>query len=1024
MCKDFKFLIVLIIILGFNPVAFSQQINLPFNHLNHNNGLSETMNAYVFKDSYGFVWISSNDGLNRFDGKAIKQYRSTGEANALKGKIINSNFFEDAFGNIWFCSYDAINCYQRKTDDFKSYYLHVDGKASMNDYYGFYLDNQARFWITNANHLYLFNTQTKRYTNSGLLIANRCLVHKNTKSEFELYSFFYGQHVIQKYKLINSKLIKTHFFAKSKQELTFKNTYCITVDNDSVLWMGTNEGLVKINTQAETTTVYNKYENTVVSDVRGIAINSKYVFAASSNGLLIFDRKLNSFSKRIKSDPTNPYSLSVNNLNDLYLDYENILWVSIWNKGIDYTNINKSNYQLILNQNTTGIENSKIDYHAIANDSEGNYWFGTNRGLTVTDKNFNLIKVYTTSTTQNTISNNKINYLMHDPKASKIWVCSMGGGVDCYDEKTKQFYQVKPDSAVGTIINSSYILKLKNEKIICAIDSGLHEIIETKAAFNFCSTPFLKGVKGLTEFTTLYETSNGLLLAAYKNKYLAVFKITTTGLEHLSNLDVAATVIQFYEDPATKTVWVTTGNGLLKLNTTTLKFQFIKNIKGIDGEYLYSILPHDKYVWISSGQGIIRLNTQTLEARTYNANDGLAILDFWDYCSFKLPDNRLMIGGSGGINIFNPADIYRDTIESQLQLTALKINDQPYALPVSLSYLKDLKLNYNENTFSFEFADLHLGNIGHNHFQYRMDELDTGWVDNGANNFIRFAQLNHGDYNLKIRAANADGIWSKPFALAIHIKPPWYKTWWAYAIDVIFGIGLIVWITVSFTNEKLRKQRIIIEKQQAVEAERSRISAEMHDDLGASLSTMKLMCEVVKSKLETSDSTEEIDFISHTSNDLVYKMREIIWSMNSKYDSLDDLIGYTSKYVREYLAISNIKFEMEIPKVIPDCYLNGEARRNIFLVVKETLHNTFKHAHASNVQIAFNIYNKSAKSTELKITIHDNGVGINLDAIHRFGNGLDSMKKRLEQVGGTYDISKQNGTVTTLVVQLNKNSTT
>ncbi len=1014
---------MLLIIFGLNVVVFSQQINLPFNHLNHNNGLSETMNAYVFKDSYGFVWISSNDGLNRFDGKTIKQYRSNGKASELKGKIINSNFFEDEQGNIWFCSYDAINCYQRKTDNFRSFYLHENGKPIQNDYYGFYLDNQKRFWITNANHLYLFNTQTKHYTNAGFVTANRCLVHKKSKNDFELYTFFYGQSTIQKYNLVNAKLIKEQFFSKSKQEVSYKNIYCISIDNDSVLWLGTNEGLVKINTHTETTAVFAKYENTTVSDVRGIALNNKYVFAASSNGLLLFDRKLNSFSSRIKSDPSNLYSLSVNGLYDLYLDYENILWVSIWNKGIDYTNINKSNYQLILNQNTTAIENTKIDYHAIANDNQGNYWFATNQGLTVTDKNFNLIKVHTTSTTPNTISTNKINYLMHDPKASKLWICTMGAGVDYYDENTKKFHQVKPDNTTGTVVNSNYILKLKNGKLICVVDSGLCEIIETNNAFKFCKTTYLNQVKNLTEFTTLFETSNGLLLASYKTKYIAVFKITLTGLIPLAELDVATTVIQFYEDTITKTVWVTTGNGLLKLNTATLKFQFIKNIKGIDGEYLYSILPDGNFIWISSGQGIIRLNTQTLEARTYNANDGIAILDFWDYCSFKLPDNRLLMGGSGGINIFNPEDIYRDTMESQVQLTAIKVNDQPYELPISLAALNKLNFNYNENTFSFEFADLHLSNTGHNHFQYRVAELDTGWVDNGANNFVRFAQLNHGDYNFKIRAANADGLWSKPFELAIQIKPPWYKTWWAYSIDIILGIGLIVLITVSFTNEKLRKQKTIIEKQQAVELERSRISAEMHDDLGASLSTMKLMCEVVKSKLETSDSTEEIDFISHTSNDLVYKMREIIWSMNSKYDSLADLIGYTVKYAHEYLTISNIKLETEVPEIIPEFYLNGEARRNIFLVVKETLHNTFKHAQANTVQLSFKVYEKSARSSQLHISIHDNGVGINLANINRFGNGLDSMKKRMNQVGGSYTTTNQNGTVTTLVVQLGKKST-
>lgn len=1008
------FFIAVLLLLGVTTIGFAQKRNLAFNHINHNNGLSETMNAYVYKDSKGFVWISSNDGVNRFDGKTVVQYRSDIDANSPKGKIINSNFFEDDESNIWFCTYDAINCYQRKTDKFKSYQIkNKENKTVDVDYYGFNLDVKNRLWIIVAGELYLFNIKTTDAINAGPLTGNRCFV-KNSNGNYIVYAFYYGQSAINKFLLANNKLKRISFFEKSNSEISFKNIYALHFASDTLIWLGCNNGLVKINTTTEKVTIFNRFNNADVIEVRGLAANSKNIFVASSNGLLIFDKKQDCFIDRINSETSNPYSLAVNTLNDLYLDYENILWVSMWNKGIDYSNINKSYFQLILNQNETGIENSKVDYHAIANDNTGNYWFATDHGITVTDKNFNRIKNFTASENKNSLRSNRLIYLMHDSIDSKMWICSIGGGVEYYDEKTKQFNHVETIEKQSK--NAYYILKLKNGRFLASSDDGLNEIIKTKTGFKLIKNDQVT----LMETYSLYETSDSLLLVSYHEKYIVVFKITPNGLLFLKQLDIASTATVFYQDPVTKLVWITTGNGLVQLNTSNLEFNFVKNINGIEHEYLYAMQPDGANLWISSGKGIVRLNTKTLASRIYNAYDGIAILDFWDFCSYKLSDNRLMFGGSGGINIFNPADVYLDTMSAQPQLTSLKVNDQFFKLPVSLNQLNELHLDYNQNTFSFEFADLHLSNTGHNHFQYRIDELDSNWVENGTNNFARFAQLNHGNYTFKVRAANADGIWSQPIVLAIQIRPPWYKTWWAYTLDVLLAAGLIVWLTLSYSKEKLRKQRIIIEKQQAVEVERTRISAEMHDDLGASLSTMKMMCDLVKTKLEGSDSTEEIDFIAHTSNDLVYKMREIIWSMNSKYDSLDDLINYIERYAKDYLTTCNMNYEFTEPEVIPELTLQGEMRRNIFLVVKETLHNTFKHSKAETVSINFMILNENSKTNTLKIIIHDNGVGINLDAIHRFGNGLDNMRKRMESVGGTYSIANQNGTSTTLTVVLER----
>ncbi|MEJ7737347.1 MAG: sensor histidine kinase [Chitinophagaceae bacterium] len=214
---------------------------------------------------------------------------------------------------------------------------------------------------------------------------------------------------------------------------------------------------------------------------------------------------------------------------------------------------------------------------------------------------------------------------------------------------------------------------------------------------------------------------------------------------------------------------------------------------------------------------------------------------------------------------------------------------------------------------------------------------------------------------------------------------------------------------------KLKNERQELEKQLAVfsakQDERNRISADMHDELGSGVTAIRLMSEIVKSKMKE-NTLPEIHRISNAANDLINKMNTIIWTMKSENDSLQSLITYIRIYALEFFDNTSIDCSVNIPPVLPNLEISGEKRRNIFLSVKESLNNVLKHSKAGKVTITFLI------DEHLIITITDDGVGIDLEKLRHFGSGLTNIKKRIESVEGSYRIGNHNGSGTQTTFEL------
>ncbi|MEO7976641.1 histidine kinase [Flavobacterium sp.] len=198
----------------------------------------------------------------------------------------------------------------------------------------------------------------------------------------------------------------------------------------------------------------------------------------------------------------------------------------------------------------------------------------------------------------------------------------------------------------------------------------------------------------------------------------------------------------------------------------------------------------------------------------------------------------------------------------------------------------------------------------------------------------------------------------------------------------------------EFKNELLQKE---LERQKAIQLERERISQDMHDDLGAGISAIKLQAEFLKYKMPDESYTEDLEAIITTSEDMNLAMREILWSLNSQNDTIGNFIEYTNLYVKRFLDKTAIHSQLSSNSIKKEINLPVKARRNLFLVVKEAVHNVYKHSQANNILIEF-----EQTDTFFKITITDDGIGL-ADTLQK-GNGITNMSLRMEAVNGTFEI--------------------
>ena len=461
-------------------------------------------------------------------------------------------------------------------------------------------------------------------------------------------------------------------------------------------------------------------------------------------------------------------------------------------------------------------------------------------------------------------------------------------------------------------------------------------------------------------------------------------------------------------------IWIGTRNeGIFYFSLDGLTIRSVRNITSKDGlsENFISRLfcDHDNNIWACSSSGLDKIKVTNNNFLIENITRGNNL--YLPTIKVVQSANRMIwILSNSGIITYDPIRPAATNWKPKLDFFDIVYsNKSEQAIP------KDRELKYFQNNLTFHISAPTYIDEKQTRFSYLLEGSgNENWSEPSSHSSINFVNLSPGEYILKAKATFLHGLYPAVESnFSFTILPPWWLTWWFKSIIAIALIALILLALRYYINRKLELQRVMLEKKQAIEKERTRIATDMHDDLGAGLSQIKFLSEAIGMKRQKHLSIEEeVSSIRSFSDEMIDKMGEIVWALNEKNDTLTDLLSYTRSYAVEYLAQNSIICHVEEPDNVPQDYVSSEFRRNIYLTVKESLHNIVKHAQATEVFIKIEI------TKWLTIHIRDNGIGINNSTKNSWGNGLVSMNNRIRELKGTFEVEKMEGTLIKIKVPL------
>jgi signal transduction histidine kinase/ligand-binding sensor domain-containing protein len=487
-------------------------------------------------------------------------------------------------------------------------------------------------------------------------------------------------------------------------------------------------------------------------------------------------------------------------------------------------------------------------------------------------------------------------------------------------------------------------------------------------------------------------------------------------------------------------LWIATSySGLSRVdNPQDEKPQFVNlTVKdGISSNQVTTVA-EDKWgqIYLGTGRGIDRLDPNSGKIKHYTTVDGLAD-NFINVC---LRDSRdvLWFGTLRGLSRFVPEQDKPD-LPPPIVLSGLRIAGTRQTLSeLGETDLTVPELSYRQNELQIDFLSLGYASGDVLRYQFKFDGAGSTWSAPTEQRTITLANLSSGSYRFLVRAVNSDGVTSsQPASVTFRILPPIWLRWWFMTLVTLVLAATVYWLY-RYRMERLREVNAALaeanraeeglgkareERLAELERVRTRIATDLHDDIGASLTQIAILSEVARQQSTKGNgaAVEPLKSIAHVSNELVETMSDIVWAINPRKDHLQDLIQRMRRFASDLLPAKGINLEFRVPTYAPEIPLGANARREVFLIFKESLTNVVKHAGASRVKIEFDF-----SRSYLTLRITDNGRGFDLEGLgpallarERGGHGIFSMKKRAAEMNGRFDIKSEVGHGTVIDFQL------
>ncbi|MDZ7362715.1 MAG: response regulator [candidate division KSB1 bacterium] len=867
---------------------------IAFKHLTIDDGLSQNAVFAMLQDHQGFIWFGTKDGLNRYDGYSFTVYQHNPfDLTSLSANYITA-LFEDSRGVIWIGTTDGgLNRLQRGTKSFQR--LHNLSSRSQNfsaqEITAMAEDSTGAIWVgTRGDGLFRFSPQPIQTSGE---VACTQFVHAPGKANNLSSNSINVLRVdgkgtlwigtingLDKLRNVQNGEGFEHFviFTKNPQapnSARDSSVAAIYEDSKGRFWLGTSSGICLFDRNSGRYQNFSHhYEiyrygwgivNGIVEDQAG------QLWLATPGELMRFNPADHSYDY-FRNDPLAPHSLSYNNVSSLWRDRSGVLWFGTLGGGINVFDPKTRRFSLLVRPPEPSSRIAGFSVRSILEDDAGDLWIST-EVLYRWNRKTGVLKSFETSSNRPDDFGNTGAWSMRQSADGAIWFATHQGlyRYELQSGKIRQ-YKFNPADTSGLRQKEVYaVYEDRRGTIWIATENYFSQLIDAKNGrfrhFHYRPSPPNNEIVR----PAIYQdgkgrfwlgTKEGLLQFDLETESFHAYRNDPRQPASLSNNEIKS----ICPDPQhpNSMLWLgTAGGGLNGFDLETKTFRHYTERDGLPNNTVYGILPDDEgNLWLSTNKGLSRftpwdnlvqgqpsrhtisshgVNRLTGTFRNYDVRDGLQSNEFNTGAYYKSKNGELFFGGISGLNYFYPADILDNPHPPPIAITRCKILSQSESHQDSSAIFyktifenSALALSPRDNIITFEFAALDFSAPEKNQYAYKMENFDQDWIHAGAARSATYSNLPPGEYTFRVKGSNNDGIWNEAGAsLKIIIAPPWWKTWWAYTLYVLFFTSLLYLVRRYELNRLQLKNRLRLEH---VEAEKLRELDHMKSRFFANLS--------------------------------------------------------------------------------------------------------------------------------------------------------------------------------------------
>jgi ligand-binding sensor domain-containing protein/signal transduction histidine kinase len=844
------------------PVTSQQELVIPygknirFEHLSLEEGLSQSVVNAILQDHKGFLWIGTDDGLNRYDGYEFKVYKpDTNDPFSLSDRSI-TDIVEDQQGFLWISTrMGGLNRYDPASGKFMHYHnVKGDNKSIASNYVTDLLLIDDGLWVATNNGLDFLDFETNTFTHhpvrgSNLTPASESItkLFLDTKGILWIGTSNAG---ISLYDSLNNIVKNYRYNSYNSNSLSNNNILAINEDSNGRVWIGTSNGLNLYDPEARN---FIRFKN-VRDDSASLSGNMVYalftdrsssLWVGTNAGLDRYDPLENTFIRH-QYQPNVPNSLSNNEVQTIYEDASGVLWIGTYGGGLNKYNRQQDRYAYFRHNPDDPSSLSSNFIFSILADARNDIWVGTfDSGLNLFSPRLEKFTRYLHNPNNpESISNDSI-ITMYSDSQGVMWI-GTGSALDRYNRATNTFSHYQPEDSDENDPSQFSVFAIHEDF------TGMFWIGSNHGLMNFD-----RYTKEFSDYQTTGEDPhyfsnaqvNAILEDENKNLWLGTYddgvqriQLETgevTFYRHnptdTSTLS-ANSILCIYED-SSGTLWFGThGGGFSRYNPQTDDFTNFTENEGLSNNVVYGILEDDtQNLWLSTNFGLSRFDPVDQTFRRFTSSDGLQSNEFNQNSYAKDRNGVMYFGGINGLNIFMPQEITDNPFTPKIALTSITIDGIPVEEEKTTEYLDTITLTWPQDSFEFEFTSFSYEQPRKNQYAYMLEGMDTDWINIANQRNGRYTNLSGGTYTLHLRGSNSDGVWSEEKqSIQVIVVPPFWETWWFLSLLVAaFGVsvaGGLRWRVKSIENQNRELERLVKNRTADLEKRTGEIEALYHAD--------------------------------------------------------------------------------------------------------------------------------------------------------------------------------------------------